>query len=146
MTIKSSGFSLIELLVVIAIIGILSAVGTITYSSYSNSAKVTSAKNIMQQIGLGQIEYLSSYGTYYYNEETGDCSPSIGQGNGATSRAIEENLFNGGDVITSETRFDMCIQKIADANGTFLIKATNSGNDDATEITLDHTGAWGDSF
>jgi len=142
MTIKSSGFSLIELLVVIAIIGILSAVGTITYSSYSNSAKVTSAKNIMQQIGLGQIEYLSGYGTYYYNSETGDCNVDIGQGNGTTSNAIETNLFNGGDIITSETRFDMCIQKVDGNNGTFLIKATNG----STEITLDHTGAWGDSF
>ena len=142
MTIKSLGFSLIELLVVIAIIGILSAVGTVTYSSYSNSAKVTSAKNIMQQIGLGQIEYLSGYGTYYYNSETGDCNVDIGQGNGTTSNAIETNLFNGGDIITSETRFDMCIQKVDGNNGTFLIKATNGSN----EITLDHTGAWGDSF
>ena len=142
MTIKSLGFSLIELLVVIAIIGILSAVGTVTYSSYSNSAKATSAKNIMQQIGLGQIEYLSGYGTYYYNSETGDCNVSIGQGNGATSNAIEANLFNGGDIITSETRFDMCIQKVDGNNGTFLIKATNG----SAEITLDHTGAWGDSF
>tara|TARA_B100001996_G_C18491860_1_gene527950 strand:- start:116 stop:547 length:432 start_codon:yes stop_codon:yes gene_type:complete len=142
MTIKSLGFSLIELLVVIAIIGILSAVGTVTYSSYSNSAKATSAKNIMQQIGLGQIEYLSGYGTYYYNSETGDCNVSIDQGNGATSNAIEANLFNGGDIITSETRFDMCIQKVDGNNGTFLIKATNG----SSEITLDHTGAWGDSF
>lgn len=142
MTIKSSGFSLIELLVVIAIIGVLSAVGTIAYSSYSTGAKTTSAKNIMQQIGLGQVEYLSSYGTYYYNEDTGDCEPSIGQGNGATSNEIETNLFNGGDIITSETRYDMCIQKIADANGTYLIKATNG----TKEITLDHTGSWGDSF
>ncbi len=133
---------MIELLVVIAIIGILSAVGTIAYSTYSSSAKTTSAKNVMQQIGLGQIEYLSSYGTYYYNEETGDCIVSIGQGNGASSNDIEANLFNGGDIITSETRYDMCIQKVADVNGTYLIKATNGTN----EITLDHTGAWGDSF
>ena len=50
MTNRSSGFSLIELLVVIAIIGVLSATATVMYSSYSASAKTTSAKNIMQQV------------------------------------------------------------------------------------------------
>ena len=44
---KSSGFSLIELLVVIAIIGILSAVGTLTYSGYVEGAKKNSAENII---------------------------------------------------------------------------------------------------
>ena len=140
MTTKSSGFTLIELLVVVAIIGILSAIGTISYTSYSSGAKTTAAKNVMQQIGLGQVEYLSSYGSYYFNEEGGaECSIDIAQGNGGSSNNIETNLFNGGDIITSETRYDMCIE--GHGNG-YKIKATN-GN---TQITLDHTGTWGDSF
>ena len=51
---KSSGFSLIELLVVIAIIGVLSSVGLIAYNGYVDGTKQTSAKNMMQQISLGQ--------------------------------------------------------------------------------------------
>ena len=57
MTTKSSGFTLVELLVVVAIIGLLAAIGIVSYNGYVSSAKKTSAKNVMQQISLGQTEY-----------------------------------------------------------------------------------------
>ena len=57
MTTKSSGFTLIELLVVVAILGIIAAIGIVSYNGYVASAKKTSAKNIMQQISLGQTEH-----------------------------------------------------------------------------------------
>ena len=53
---RSSGFTLIELLVVVAIIGILSAIGTLSYSGYVSGAKKKSTENIMQQIALAQTE------------------------------------------------------------------------------------------
>ena len=66
---KSSGFSLLELLLVVAIIGILSAVGTVTYSGYVKSAKRTTAQNIVQQIGLAQTEEYSNSGSYVVNKQ-----------------------------------------------------------------------------
>ena len=46
---RSSGFTLIELLVVVALIGILSAVGTISYQGYVSGAKKSSAENIFNK-------------------------------------------------------------------------------------------------
>ena len=70
-----SGFTLIELLVVVAILGILAAVGVISYNGYVGSAERKSAENLMQQISLAQSEHLSDNGIYYSVTEA-NCDPT----------------------------------------------------------------------
>ena len=130
MTTKSPGFTLVELLVVVAILGILSAIGTLSYNGYVSGAKKKSAQNAMQQIGLAQTEYYSESAEYY--DQGADCETSE-----ENSKDIEEKLLNGADVITKDSGYEMCIQK----DGTsFIIKATSG----ESTITMTGNGVWGE--
>ena len=128
MTTKSSGFTLIELLVVVAIIGILSAVGIVSYQGYVSGAKQKSAENAMQQISLAQTEEYSNSGEYHISTTCGDPSKT-------SSDDIETELFGGGDIITKESGYDMCI--VADGTSYKII----ASNGDKT-ITLSANGVW----
>jgi len=100
---SSGGFSLIELLVVVAIVGILAAAGTLTYSGYIDSAKKNSAENIVQQIALAQSEEYANTGSYYITGGTGTCTAD-----GTTSVGIEDNLFDGENIIPDDIDFEIC--------------------------------------
>ena len=76
---KSSGFTLIELLVVVAILGILSAVGIMSYNGYISGTKKKTAENIMQQIALKQTERFTDLGSYYARSD-GDINTNLFDG------------------------------------------------------------------
>ena len=123
---KSSGFSLVELLVVVAIVGILSSISVVAYNGYVSGTKKSSAKNMMQQISLGQTEYYSDNGMYYMNSTSTNCSPTS-----ITSTAIETNLLGGSDNINPEMGYELCISN-DDSN--FKITAKETGGN--CQVTL----------
>ena len=128
MTARSSGFTLIELLVVVAIIGILSAVGTVAYNGYIGGAQKKSAESMLQQIALAETEYYSMTGEYYVSGET--CSAS-----NASSTDVETNLFDGSEVIDSDSDFSFCVYG---STIDFTVKADNG---DGCVLTLGRNGS-----
>jgi len=120
MTTKSSGFSLIELLVVVAIIGILSAVGVLSYTGYVQGAKRNSAENTIQQIALAQSEHYSNTGSYYITGGTTSCTADSG-----SSEDIEDNLFEAENAIPDNIDFEICIFGDA-ASYTVIAEETNT--------------------
>ena len=115
---------------VVAIIGILSGIGIVSYNGYILGTKQKSAENAMQQISLAQIEYYSDNSEYYTGTETGSCTPDD-----QTSNDIEDALFGGGDVITKEAGYDMCIAKV----GTSYIVTATYGD---KTLTMTANGTW----
>ena len=115
----SQGFTLIELLVVVAIIGILSAVGVVSYSGYKSSAEKKQAEITLSSIYLAEQEYKSNNGEYYFNSSTSN---------------LVNNLFDGVDDLseqaysfstTNANTLTIIATKKTDANCTISITQNN---------------------
>ena len=112
---RNQGVTLIQLWHVDAIIGILSAIGVVSYGKYKTSAEKKQAEISLNSIYLAEQEYKSNNGEYYYNTSTSN---------------IVTNLFDGIDDL-SEQSYSF---KTTNAN-TLSIIATNKKNSSCT-ITI----------
>ncbi len=130
---SSPGFSLVELLVVVALVGILSAIGVVTYNGYIAGTKEKSAKNIMQQISLAQTEEFTNTGNYF-TQETDSCTPSE-----TSTDEIEKILFGGGDQIGKDIGYLMCIASKGTSNYD-IVAEENTNNSDPCILTLSRNG------
>ena len=123
------GFTLIELLVVVAILGILAAVGTVSYTGYVFSSKIKSAENIMQQIGLAQTEEYSDKGNY----------KTYGKNCTATKDTTEEITEDLGVPIDfSEIEFYFCIEETDEVNYTVKAASSSTGGKKGCAIKFDN--------
>ena len=75
-------------MVVVAIIGILSAVGVVSYSGYKSSAEQKQAEITLNTIYLAEQEYKSNNGEYYFNTSTSN---------------LVTNLFDGVDDLSEQS-------------------------------------------
>ena len=126
---------------VVAVLGILSALGVVSYNGYVSATKKTSTENAMQQIILAQTEEYSNTGSYYESE--GCDSPGVD-----TSEQIEDNLLGGANVLTKVNSAD---ERVLVSNYYVCIAATTSGykiiavedeDDEPCTITLNNNSVW----
>ena len=125
MTSKSSGFTLIELLVVVAILGIIAGIGIVSYQGYVTSAKIKSAKNVLMQAGLGQMEYFSDFNKYYTADlctmDNADTT-ATGFGSNTTSDKMNKLLLGGSKNFNSELGFYGCAGSDSDGWAVFAVE------------------------
>jgi type II secretory pathway pseudopilin PulG len=114
--------------VVVGIIGILAAVGIVSYVGYVAGAQKTDAQNNMQAMYMVQEEYKTS--------NTGNsCTP-----NSSNHNTINTNLFGGKEQIDiSDPKFVFCIAGGSNSDGGFKIYSQRPDGSD--QMTLNANNA-----
>ena len=143
-TTKSSGFSLIELLVVVAILGVLAAIGTVSYSGYVSSTERKSAENLMRQVALGQTEFYSENGIYFSNTGCGAATATV-----AHSKEIESDLLGDSKSIIDSNKNEanagylICVKD--DNTSKYIVYAIEKDDDKSQagdcKLSLDGNGS-----
>lgn len=115
----NKAFTLIELLVVVALIAILSTIGIISYSGYTESAAQKAAENSLNAMRVAQEEYKLSNGRYY-GPDGNNCSLT-------STQNINRNLFqvtttSSTDNLT-EQRYFFCSQESTNTPIKFILTA-----------------------
>tara|TARA_B100000945_G_C20000906_1_gene420997 strand:- start:80 stop:526 length:447 start_codon:yes stop_codon:yes gene_type:complete len=126
---KNLGFTLIELLVVVAILGIISAIGTLSYQGYVGAAKKKSAQNVLMQAALGQLEYFSDNNSYYVADKctmANAKAKATGFDTGTTSYKLQDALLGGQDNFNEDLGYYGCVGE--DTDGYTLFAVEKSGN------------------
>ena len=143
-TTKSLGFSLIELLVVVAILGVISAIGTVSYNGYVSTTERKSAENLMRQVSLGQTEFYSENGIYFSNSNCGAATPTV-----AHSKEIETRLLGDSKSIIDSNKnkanagYLICVKD--DNNLKYIVYAIEKEDDKSPagdcKLSLDGNGS-----
>ena len=121
----------------VAILGIISAIGIVSYSGYVSATKKKSTENIMRQVALGQTEYYADNGLYYPASGGGSaCTPTAD-----TSEKVETNLLGGAKVIIDASKtpkeatagYYICV---SDHASNFQVIALDADNSAGCTISL----------
>ncbi len=112
-----SGYTLVELLISIAIIGILSAIGIVSYQSNITDTENIDAQNALRSIFLMQLDYRADTTNYWPVPGGTACTQSD------CTTTINSDLFSGSETIRSDSPFN------------FIVKSTPGGSSTTTGFT-----------
>ena len=131
-------------MVVVAILGVVAAIGTVSYSGYVSSTERKSAENLMRQVALGQTEFYSENGIYFSNTGCGAATATV-----AHSKEIESDLLGDSKSIIDSNKNEanagylICVKD--DNTSKYIVYAIEKDDDKSQagdcKLSLDGNGS-----